>query len=232
MTVNNKILVVDDDVPLAASIANLLTEAGYTPLVAHTAEDGFALQQKHNPALALLDVMVPIMGGLELCQEIRKASDIPIIFVTALGDVASVVKGLELGADDYLVKPYQPPVLLARIKAHLRRTQRNTESEEILSFANGDFVINLPLRQVSINGELVDLTPREYSLLLALAQNAGRVVTSTELTQIAWGLEEKNPRKTALKPYIHYLRKKVEQDPASPRWVLTARGVGYRFADE
>lgn len=228
----SKVLIVDDDVSVVGSIADLLQEDGFETLEAHTAEDGLHLALTEDPDLALLDIMIPIMGGLELCQEIRRQSDIPIIFVTALGDVDSVVTGLELGADDYLVKPFQPPVLLARVRAHMRRAQRDREPDDVLTFANGDFIINVPSRQVTVYGGLVDLTPREFSLLHVLAKNAGRVVTVTDLTEQAWGLEDSDPRRNALKPYIHYLRKKVEQDPASPRWIVTARGVGYRFVDE
>ncbi|MCO5186315.1 MAG: response regulator transcription factor [Anaerolineae bacterium] len=228
----SKVLIVDDDISVTDSIADLLREDGFETLQAHTAEDGLDLALTTEPDLALLDIMIPVMGGLELCQEIRRQSDMPIIFVTALGDVDSVVTGLELGADDYLVKPFQPPVLVARVRAHIRRAQRDREPDDILTFADGDFVINIPARQVTILGESVDLTPREFSLLHVLANNAGRVVTVSDLTEQAWGLEEDDPRRNALKPYIHYLRKKVELDPAAPRWIVTARGVGYRFVDD
>lgn len=228
----SKVLIVDDDISVTDSIADLLREDGFETLQAHTAEDGLDLALTIEPDLALLDIMIPVMGGLELCQEIRRQSDMPIIFVTALGDVDSVVTGLELGADDYLVKPFQPPVLVARVRAHIRRAQRDREPDDILTFADGDFVINIPARQVTILGESVDLTPREFSLLHVLANNAGRVVTVSDLTEQAWGLEEDDPRRNALKPYIHYLRKKVELDPAAPRWIVTARGVGYRFVDD
>jgi DNA-binding response OmpR family regulator len=230
VTMKSKILIVDDDIAVTLSIAELLYEAGYETMTANTAEDGLQLALEQHPDLALLDIMIPVMGGLELCQQVRRHKGIPIIFVTALGDVDDVVAGLELGADDYLVKPYQPPVLLARVRAHMRRTRR--EPNDVYIFADGEFIVNVDTREVTVFGEPVDLTPREFSLLHVLVKNAGRVVTVSDLTEQAWGIDDDDSRRSALKPYIHYLRKKLERDPASPRWIVTARGVGYRFVDE
>ncbi len=227
-----KVLVVDDDVSLTETIVNLLLEDGHQVLVAHTAEDGLRLALSAEPDLILLDIMIPTMGGLEACQRVRERSNVPVIFLTALGDVDSVVHGLSVGADDYLVKPYQPPELQARVKAHIRRTQRSEPtSPNTLEFSDGDFIINLPSRQVKVYGEEVDLTPREFDLLATLVRNAGRVITTNELIQTAWGPRFRDATDN-IKPYIHYLRKKIESDPASPRWILTARGVGYRFNDQ
>ncbi|MGB1252467.1 MAG: response regulator transcription factor [Candidatus Promineifilaceae bacterium] len=227
-----KVLVVDDDVSLTETVVQLLEDDGHQMLVAHTAEDGVKLAISAEPDLVLLDIMIPTMGGLEACQRIRERSNIPIIFLTALGDVDSVVHGLSVGADDYLVKPYQPPELLARVMAHLRRGQREEPSApNTLVFAGGDFRINLPSRQVNIYGKEIDLTPREFDLLATLVQNAGRVITTNELIQTAWGPKFRDATDN-IKPYIHYLRKKIETDPARPHWILTARGVGYRFNDQ
>ncbi|HFC12527.1 MAG TPA: response regulator transcription factor, partial [Anaerolineae bacterium] len=208
-----KILVVDDDVSLVETITELLQDDGHQVLVAHTAEDGLQLALSAEPKLVLLDIMIPTMGGLEVCRRIRERSNMPVVFLTALGDVDSVVHGLNVGADDYLVKPYQPPELLARVNAHLRRAQReapDTQSE--LIFGDGDFVIDMPARRVTVLGKVIDLTPREYDLLETLAQNAGRVITTAELIQTAWGPKFRDSTDN-IKPYIHYLRKKVEQDP-------------------
>lgn len=229
---SSKILVVDDDISLAETITQLLQDDGHQVLMAHTAEDGLKMAVSAEPNLALLDIMIPAMGGLEVCRRIRERSNMPIIFLTALGDVDSVVHGLNVGADDYLVKPYQPPELLARINAHIRRAQREAPSApSTLSFSNGAFVIDMPARRVEVDGKVIDLTPREYDLLETLAQNAGRVITTAELIQTAWGPKFRDATDN-IKPYIHYLRKKVERDPASPRWIMTARGVGYRFNDQ
>lgn len=225
-----KILVVDDDVALTQTLAGRLRLAGYQTLAAHTAEDGLALMLSAEPDLILLDIMMPGMGGLALCRKIRERSDAPIVFLTALGDIESVVSGLEAGGDDYLVKPYQEPELLARIKAHLRRRQRNRTSPTLV-FGNGRLIIDLAARRVEAQGQEVGLTPREFDLLAMLAQNAGRVLTTSELILKAWGGTLYDPTDN-IKPYIHYLRKKLEDDPAAPRWIVTARGVGYRFVDQ
>lgn len=224
------ILVVDDDTTLAQTIATLLEEAGYQTLVAYTAEDGLRLAlSQAEPDLFILDIMIPVMGGVPLCEQIRSHTDVPIVFLTALGDVASVVQGLEAGADDYLVKPCAEAELLARVKAHLRRIDRSRITDRLI-FGNGELVINLTSRRVQLSGHDIDLTPREYALLEVLARNAGRVITTSELIQTAWGSHFKDSTDN-IKPYIHYLRKKIERDPASPNWILTARGVGYLFAD-
>jgi two-component system KDP operon response regulator KdpE len=223
-----KVLLVDDDVRLAETVQSILSDAGYAPLVAHTAEDGLRLALTNEPDLAILDVMVPTMGGWEMCRRIRSFSQLPIIFLTALGDVDDVVRGLEMGADDYLVKPFRQPELLARVKAHLRRAAPGSGGQRLV-FGQNELVIDLVERTVRVQGEAVELTPREFDLLAALATDAGRVLTKGELLRSAWDLGDE--AEDNLKPYIHYLRKKIEADPAAPRWIQTARGVGYRFAE-
>jgi DNA-binding response OmpR family regulator len=157
---------------------------------------------------------------------------VPIIFLTALGDLEYVVRGLEMGADDYVAKPFRQEELLARIKAHLRRQQAtNQRGEQLLVSANGRLLINTANRQLIVDKNLVELTPREFDLLVALVANAGRVVTTADLARKAWGLEDFQAQE-AIKPYIHYLRKKIEEDPATPRWILAVRGVGYRFVGD
>ena len=226
-----KILIVDDDIPLAQTVESLLFRRGYAPTLAHTAEDGLQLALTQRPTLILLDVMVPQMGGWEVCRQIRKSLDTPIIFLTALGHTENIVQGLELGADDYLVKPFQEEEFLARIKANIRRTQSSTKQPDILSFSNGLLIIDIAARQVIKEEQEVGLTPHEFDLLAALAKNAGRVITTTDLVQQAWGSDYHDAGDN-VKPYIHYLRKKIESDPASPRWIKTARGIGYRFVDD
>lgn len=228
----DKIVVVDDDVKLTNTIALLLAQEGFNPLIAHTAEDGLILALSAEPNLCLLDIMIPAMGGYELCAKIRQRSQVPIIFLSALEEVSSIEKGLGAGGDDYLIKPYKPRELIARIKAHLRRVQQPpSENASSFSFSNGDLVIELPSRRVIVKGKEVDLTPREYDLLIVLALNVGRVITASELIQLAWGTKFRDATEN-IKPYIHYLRKKIEEDPAEPRWILTARGIGYRFVDQ
>lgn len=224
------ILVVEDDVPLSQTISQLLREANYWPMVTHTAEEGLEQAQEFEPDLILLDVMVPSMGGWALCRQLREFTAVPIIFLTALTDTQDIVQGLQLGADDYITKPFNNAEFLARIEAHIRRHQQNQPTAK-LAFGDGEIQINLDSRRVLIRDEPVQFTPREYSLFSVLVQNAGKVLTIEELLTEAWG-EEYAQTRTNIKPYIHYLRKKVEEDPAAPRWIVTVRGVGYRFTNE
>jgi DNA-binding response OmpR family regulator len=228
---HNKILVVDDDISLTKTLHNILLSAGYIPFVARTAEAGVTQVVTEKPDLLLLDVMIPTMGGWEACRRIRKLSDLPIIFLTALDHVDNVVKGLEMGADDYIVKPFEKAELLARVKAHLRRGATPGVTATELTFAQGVLQINPAAHEVQLHGESVELTPREFELLVTLARRAGQVVPTTELVKVAWGMLDPGASDN-IKPYIHYLRKKLETDLAAPRWIQTVRGVGYRFNDE
>lgn len=225
------ILVIDDDVALTKTIKRILGDAQFTPLFAHTAEDGVRLAQEQRPDLILLDVMIPHMGGWAVCQTVRRFTQTPIIFLTALGDVADIVKGLELGADDYIVKPFDRAEFLARIKAHLRRTRAAAPAVSRYELGDGVLVVDTAAHRVKINDEAVDLTPREFDLLRVLAAKAGQVVPTAELVKEAWSLTDRDALDN-IKPYIHYLRKKIEADPATPRWILTVRGIGYRLAIE
>lgn len=228
---HQKILVVDDDFALTKTLERVLKGAGYVPVMAHTAEDGLRFTISQQPDLALLDVMVPSMGGWELCRRLREFSDIPIIFLTALGNVENVVRGLETGADDYMVKPFSHSEILARINAQLRRMKPTELPSQQFSFGKGALTVDLAARLVKATGRVVELTPREFELLSALVCSAGRVIPTADLVRQAWGLSDSDALDN-IKPYIHYLRKKIEVDPASPRWIVTVRGVGYRFAGE
>jgi two-component system, OmpR family, KDP operon response regulator KdpE len=170
---------------------------------------------------------MPDMDGWEVCKRMREMSDVPIIFLTAKSEVKDVVRGLEMGADDYVVKPYDNDELVARIKAHLRRAPKPNMSEE-LAFSGGDFRINFMNREVRVRDEVKHLTPKEFNLLGVLVRNAGRVVPRNELVTEAWG-DEYADAIDSLKLYIHYLRLKLETDPERPEYILTSRGVGYRF---
>ena len=224
----HKILVVDDDIPLTKTIMRILLSADYIPIVAYTAEDGVALAKEKNPSLALLDVMVPTMGGWEMCRQIRRFSDMPIIFLTAMGNVENVVQGLEVGADDYIVKPFDQTEMLARIMALIRRINPGKKDQAHYSFSNGNLLIDIPGHEVITYGKPVELTKREFALLIVLAANEGKVMTNAELAQQAWQLTDSHALEN-VKPYIHYLRKKIEKDSAAPRWIQTVRGVGYRL---
>ncbi len=225
-----KILVIDDEETVVELLRLLLEHKGYEVIKAYRAEDGLRKAYRTHPDLILLDIMMPDMDGWEVCRRLRELSDVPIVFLTARTDVKEIVKGLELGADDYILKPYDNDELVARIRAHLRRVPKSAMSEELV-FDGGRFQINFLNREVLVDGAIRNLTPKEFGLLSVLARNAGRVVTRQELVSEAWG-SEYGDAIDSLKLYIHYLRKKVERDANHPEYILTSRGVGYRFANK
>ncbi|MGQ9909323.1 MAG: response regulator transcription factor [Candidatus Flexifilum sp.] len=227
---SEKILIIDDEENTVNLTALLLERKGFEVVKAMSADEGLRKAYRHQPDLVLLDVMMPDMDGYEVCKRLRDMTDVPIIFVTARDDTRDIVRGLEIGGDDYIAKPFDNDELIARIRAHLRRAPRVNVSEE-LSFNGGDFRINFMNREVRVRNELKHLTPKEFNLLGVLVRNAGRVVSRTELVTEAWGEEYKDAI-DSLKLYIHYLRQKVELNPDRPQYILTSRGVGYRFMDK
>ncbi len=224
-----KILVIDDEETTVQLISILLERRGYEVIKAYRAEDGLRKAYRSHPDLVLLDIMMPEMDGWEVCRRLRELSDVPIIFLTARSEIRDVVKGLEMGADDYVVKPYDNDELVARVRAHLRRAPAPSISEELV-FDGGEFRVNFLNREVRVRNKPVHLTPKEFNLLGVLVRNAGRVITRNDLVSEAWGPEYSDAI-DSLKLYIHYLRQKVEQDPERPQYILTSRGVGYRFAN-
>ncbi|MEL6402793.1 MAG: response regulator transcription factor [Chloroflexota bacterium] len=224
-----KILVIDDEEATVHLIGMLLEKRGFETIKANRAEEGLRKAYRHQPDLVLLDIMMPDMDGWEICKRLREMSDVPIVFLTARSDVKDVVHGLEMGADDYITKPYDNDELVARVRAHLRRSPRPNMSEELV-FDDGEFRINFMNREVWVGNELKHLTPKEFNLLAVLVRNAGRVVTRTELVTQAWG-EEYGDAIDSLKLYIHYLRQKLEANPQQPEYIITSRGVGYRFVN-
>ncbi|MEM9951258.1 MAG: response regulator transcription factor [Chloroflexota bacterium] len=224
-----KILIIDDEEATVHLIAMLLEKRGFETIKAYRAEEGLRKAYRHQPDLVLLDIMMPDMDGWEICKRLREMSDVPIVFLTARSDVKDVVHGLEMGADDYITKPYDNDELVARVRAHLRRSPRPNMSEELV-FDDGEFRINFMNREVWVRNELKHLTPKEFNLLAILVRNAGRVVTRTELVTQAWG-EEYGDAIDSLKLYIHYLRQKLEVNAQQPEYIITSRGVGYRFVN-
>jgi two-component system KDP operon response regulator KdpE len=225
-----KILVIDDDENTLWLVSTLLQHNDFDVIKSASATEGLDIARDQQPDLILLDVMMPDMDGWEVCRRLRETSAVPVIFITAKSSVKDVVKGLEIGGDDYVVKPFDNHELLARIRTQLRRgtTQRG---EDELSFADGALHINFLTREVIVYGQPVELTPKEFTLLSVLARNAGRVLTRSELITQTWG-PEYGEANESLKLYIHYLRKKIEKDPNNPEFILTSRGVGYRFANK
>jgi DNA-binding response OmpR family regulator len=227
---NEKILVIDDEEPTVQLISMLLERRGFEVVKAYRAEEGLRKAYRHQPDLVLLDIMMPDMSGWEICKRLREMSDVPIVFLSARDEVRDIVRGLEMGADDYVTKPYDNDELVARVKAHLRRSPRPSMSDELI-FDGGEFRVNFMNREVHVQDDLNHLTPKEFNLLGVLVRNAGRVVTRTELVTQAWG-EEYADAIDSLKLYVHYLRQKIETDPSRPEYILTSRGVGYRFVNK
>jgi DNA-binding response OmpR family regulator len=183
-----------------------------------------------TPDLILLDVMMPDVDGFDVLETIREVSNVPVIMLTAKGEEEDRVRGLELGADDYVTKPFSPRELVSRIKAVLRRTEGATGSMHELIEVDERLKIDFDRREIWLEGKLVKLRPTEYRLLFHLVQNAGWVVSHDQLLQKVWGYEYRDePHYVRL--YINYLRQKLEKDPATPKYILTERGVGYRFVD-
>ena len=222
-----KILIIDAEKPAVEIMSMLLKERGFEVYHAFCAQTGLRMAYQHQPDLVLLDVVLPDRDGWDICRQLRDLSDMPIIFISARTDKDDVIKGLEIGADDYIAKPFDDDELVARIRARLRRSSKTSLNEEIV-FNNGDFRINFMNREVWIRNTLKHLTPKEFNLLAVLVRNAGRVLTRTELVTEAWG-DEYRDAIDSLKLYIHYLRQKLELNPKQPEYILTSRGVGYRF---
>ena len=222
-----KLLIVDDEQDLTRFLADAMLLEGYEVAVAHDARVG--LQQVHSfePDLILLDVNMPVIDGWEMLTRLRKFSDVPVIMLTAIGGTEHQVHGLDIGADDYLTKPFDVKELKARIRAVLRRvTTSSPESSQSLSFDGGRLVIDPGSYRVIVQGEEVGLTRIEHQLLLYLARNAGSVMTYAQILENVWGPGyEDSP--SYVKVYIRRLRQKIEVDPSQPRCIQTRWGVGY-----
>lgn len=223
------ILLVDDDLLLRRSLAFNLEQAGYRVSTAANAEDALALAERDRPHLVLLDIGLPGMDGLEALRRFRGHADVPVIFLTARRRELEQALGLELGADDYVTKPFDRDVLLARIKAVLRRTQRPpTAPAEPQPLAVGDLTIDPAMHQVTVGGRAVELTRREFDLLYTLALQPGQVLSAEDLLARVWGAEyEGEPQVVYV--HIRWLREKLEEDPRRPQRILTVRGVGYKL---
>lgn len=226
-----KILIVDDDRSIveAVTIGLELQWSDIQVLSASDGEQGLDAFGREAPDLTLLDINMPRMNGWEMLRRLREFSDAPVILLTARGEELDKVKGLELGADDYLTKPFSHLELFARIKAVMRRSEGMAPVSARPSFVSGILAINFDSREVTLNGQEVKLTPTEYNLLYLLVRNAGRVLTFDTLLAKVWG-DEYRSETDYLKTYISRLRRKLGDDPDHPRYILTERGTGYRFA--
>ncbi|NLE82902.1 MAG: response regulator transcription factor [Chloroflexi bacterium] len=225
-----RILVVDDEKGLAKIIRLNLEQDGFDVVEAYNGAQAMEKLRTTLPDLILLDVMMPDMDGFTVLKMVREIGSIPVIMLTAKGEEDDKIKGLELGADDYVTKPFSPRELTSRIRAVLRRGDfsRGEESGKIV--VDDRLTIDFDRHEVWVEGELVKLRPTEYRLLYHLVQNAGWVLTHDQILNKVWGYEYENePHYVRL--YINYLRKKLEVDPSDPQYILTERGIGYRFVD-
>ena len=218
-----RVLVVDDDAALAEMLGIVLRREGYEPAFVSDGNRAVGVFQQTRPDIVLLDLMLPGRNGLQICQDIRTQSTVPIVMLTAKSDTVDIVLGLESGADDYVVKPFKPKELIARIRARVRRT----ETEPAEQLAIGDVTIDVPAHQVARAGEPIALTPLEFDLLVALARKPRQVFTREVLLEQVWGYRHAADTRL-VNVHVQRLRSKVERDPEHPEVVLTVRGVGYK----
>jgi len=225
-TVTTRLLIVDDDKDLASALCDLLRKDGFVTNVAGSGEEALALAQTWQPDVVLLDLMLPDVDGLSVCHALRRETAAAIIMVTALGDEVDRVVGLEVGADDYVTKPFSHRELSARIRAVLRRTRQLAPAESEL--VCGELRLELHSRRVLLKGEPVDLTQKEFQLLRTLMQHRDRALSREELYVTVWGRAPGDTSRT-LDAHIRSIREKIEEDPANPQRIVTLRGIGYRF---
>lgn len=224
------ILVVDDEERMVRFIRLNLEHDGFRVSEAFNGNQAINKIRSSLPDLVLLDVMLPDIDGFEVLHIIREVSTVPVIMLTAKGEEDDRVRGLELGADDYITKPFSPRELSSRVRAVLRRTETSGPSTHGLIEVDDRLKIDFDRREVWVEGQLVKLRPTEYRLLYHLVQNAGWVISHDQLLAKVWGYEYRDePHYVRL--YINYLRKKLEKDPSNPKYILTERGIGYRFVD-
>jgi len=227
----NKIIIIEDDVKTANLLQLYLRQAEYTVEVAHDGYTGLDLARRMQPDLIVLDLMLPNLDGLDVCRLLRLESSVPIIILTAKSTEDDVLRGLDLGADDYIAKPFSPREVVARVKTVLRRVQERSSTgfQKELNF--GRLTINLTRHEVSIEEEIVHLTPKEFRLLETMAKEPGRAFSRLELVERAFGYDYEGLERT-VDAHVMNLRKKIENDHTNPAFVETVYGVGYRFTQK
>ena len=224
-----KILVVDDERKIVDIVRAYLEKDGYKVLAAYDGKAALDLARREAPDLIVLDLMLPEISGWDVCRILRAESSVPIIMLTARDEDTDKIVGLELGADDYVPKPFNPKELVARVRAVLRRTEKVPDKRKTIEF--GDLAINLERHEARISGTLVELTPTEFELLRVLAESPGRVYSRLQLLDKALGETWEGYERT-IDSHVKNLRKKIEPDPDRPRYVVTVRGVGYKLGEE
>ena len=226
-----RVLIIDDERSVHDVARAYLEREGYEVLSAMGGRDGVALAQALQPALVVLDLMLPDLAGEQVCAEMRRDSDVAIVMLTAKSTEDDRIRGLDLGADDYLVKPFSPRELVARVRAVLRRIDEHDTTALDEPIVWGDLTVDPARRRVTVAGRPVELTPTEFDLLAHLARQPGRVFTRAQLLTAIHGLAVESYER-AIDAHIKNLRRKIEPDPRHPRYVLTAHGIGYRFTDD
>ena len=225
------VLVIEDEENLQEALKYNLEREGYDVLTASDGERGLGMARERKPDLVILDIMLPQLDGLEVCRILRRERDTPIIMLTAKGEEVDRVVGLELGADDYITKPFSMRELLARLRTVLRRTRSHPRGDSPPSnevFTSGDLEVNLASHTVSLGGVEVDMKPREFDLLALLVANKGRAFTRDQILERLWGQDYIGDTRT-VDVHIRWIRQKIETGPGSPNRIVTIRGVGYRF---
>jgi DNA-binding response OmpR family regulator len=224
------ILIAEDDRKTASLVALYLEREGFKTIIAYDGKQALELARRHNPIFVILDLMLPLLDGWEVCRELRRSSDVPILILSAREEEIDRVSGLTLGADDYVVKPFSPRELVARVKAILRRGRlRRTGDEQVLS--HGDLVLDPEKRKVTLSGQPVQLTPHEFNLLRTLMSSPGKVFTRDEILTRLYPDHDVAVIDRVVDVHIGKLRQKIEQDPSNPAHILTVRGVGYQFSE-
>ena len=223
------ILVVEDEPQIAALVRDYLVRSGFQAILAHDGETGLREAKTRKPDLVILDLGLPKRDGIDLIRELRKTSNVPVVILTARGEEADRILGLELGTDDYVVKPFSPRELVARVRAVLRRTDGRATAPEVVRA--GDVEVDFQRLRVTVAGRAVDLTAMELQLLAYLAREPGRVFTRSQLLDALHGVAFESFER-AIDAHIKNIRKKIEPEPAKPRYIQTVYGVGYRFADQ
>jgi two-component system response regulator RegX3 len=227
-----RVLIIEDERSIVDAVAYALELEGFRVVSASSGREGLDAARRLNPSIVLLDVMLPGMSGLDVCTQIRRDSDVPIIMLTARDAEADKVTGLELGADDYLTKPFSMRELVARVRAQMRRAAKSgtlAESNEVLR--GGTIELDVDAHEVRSAGQSVELRPKEFDLLESLMRRRGRLATRDMLIEEVWGPGYYGATKT-LDVHIKRLRAKLEPDPGKPRYIVTVRGLGYKFVDE
>lgn len=224
-----KVLVVDDEKKLVTILKGYLEQAGYTVATAYDGQQALTVFRHEKPVLVLLDLNLPQIDGLDVCRTLRKESNVPVIMVTARVEEADRLIGLELGADDYIVKPFSPREVVARVRAVLRRAEGEPVRVETLNV--GDLTLDLGKHSVRLKQRLLDLTPTEFDLLAVLMQNPGRAFTRLQLLDQVQGEAFEGYERT-IDAHVKNLRQKIERDPKNPQYILTVFGVGYKFVEE